>query len=530
MADTPRTPSTPGSWAMDVFKVQDRELAEFKQPLPSSKAKPKILTEERYIEEMSKIIQRDFYPDLERLRAQNDYLDAESRRDFIQMAEIRARYSLGRSSGSGNRRNSRNSGKLHGFPVAKSVNKFIFYIAAMSPATFETPLSAGNPSATPLSNTPHSSSSRRSVGSQSVAEGGCLDVIGNKMSLDNFLQKYTSEDNQSFQEIIETAEIKLRQKYAVLYNHEKLCTEQLQRALMLPSIEQQFETPDPLRKIETWKYTNRNSVMYVPDGVEISEQENVKQKHKPSIRHDATRLPATCEMETQVCEPDPKPNVNANTNGNVNGNVNVNVNGNGNATGEQSGTNTPRIRGFNLMSSPSPRPGKAFSPIMTWGEIDGTPFRLDGGDTPLRNMPGPSFHISENSRRENIAIALAEKVSEKMRNQKQQALNTARRNIGSPFVRSSMERLASMSPAARRLATGKLGLRNTPLLTPSPAVTVKRKITPSLVRAIPPINNSKQTPAKADPNTATPIDTGSTLTDDLLKIPAKKRSAAADFF
>lgn len=517
MSDTPKTPSTPGSRAMEVAKVQDRELAQFKMPLPNNtdgrKHKPKILTEERYIEEMSKIIQRDFFPDLERLRAQNDYLDAESRRDFLQMAEIRARYSLGRGSGASSRRNSRNNGKLLRICVTMILNKLLYFITAMSPATFETPLSTANAGATPLLNTPKSTtSSQKSSVSQSTAEGGHREAILRKMSLDSFLHNYTSEDNQSFQEIIETAEMKLRQKYSVLYNHEQLSTDQLQRALLLPGIEEQFDTPDPLRKIETWKYTNKNSVMYVPDGVEMTEQENVKhQERKLTIQHDATRLPSTCQLEGQTNPPD--------------------ANADKNPTSEESSTNTPRIRGFDLLRSPSPRPGKAFSPIMTWGEIDGTPFRLDGGDTPLRNMPGPSFHINENSRRENIAIALAEKVSEKMRNQKQQALNTARRNIGSPFVRSNMERLASMSPAARRLATGKLGLRSThtPLLTPSPA-TRKRK-TPSVVRTMPSTVNSKQIPAKSTPTGAvTPIDTGSTLTDDLLKIPEKRRSAAADFF
>jgi len=45
------------------------------------------------LQELGKIIQRDFFPDLEKLKAQNDYLDALQNNDVIKIRELYSKYS-----------------------------------------------------------------------------------------------------------------------------------------------------------------------------------------------------------------------------------------------------------------------------------------------------------------------------------------------------------------------------------------------------------------------------------------------------
>lgn len=72
------------------------------------------------------------------------------------------------------------------------------------------------------------------------------------------------------------------------------------------------------------------------------------------------------------------------------------------------------------------------SPLMTWGQIEGTPFKLDGSDTPI--LPGPAqggFKMPEPPKRERIAHALADKVSERYRDRKRKALQAAKQQLNS---------------------------------------------------------------------------------------------------
>lgn len=63
------------------------------------------------------------------------------------------------------------------------------------------------------------------------------------------------------------------------------------------------------------------------------------------------------------------------------------------------------------------------SPLMTWGTIEGTPFRLE---TDVIPTTGPSFKMPKISRREQVAMKLAEKAAKANKERKKAAMLAAR--------------------------------------------------------------------------------------------------------
>ncbi|CAG9770880.1 unnamed protein product [Ceutorhynchus assimilis] len=476
---------TPGRMALEVNEAH-KDLV-FKKPSETARKrkKVKVLDEETYFEDIANIIQRDFFPDLEKIKAQNEYLGAMERNDTVRLRELYMKYS-GRK------------------PPTERMP---------SPATFETPTNIHQPQ-DDLLNLNKNATSNDNNNEQTT---NCK-----KLTLDQYLNSHTSEDNESFEEILDAHEQKHREKYKYLYGVEDSSEENQQKMLALPSVEQQAALPEKPFNLDLWGYKNRNSLMYNPDGVALTKEQELKiLQNKQEISHDNTRLIINPFNEFQN-----KETINElakNQAKILDGKIGVDGK-------EMLKPETPKIGGFSLVRTPSPSPSVLGTPLMTWGEIEGTPFRLDGSDTPLPRSQGPSFKMSEPPRREQIALALAEKVGEKNRDQKKRALDAQRKQFSTPSPRpytSSIDRLATMSPAARKLATTHMRIPSSRLLTPSPSPYRTPKLT-----------SKTPTPKRTPKRVSTPkIDLGikkvggkEVSTDDLLKINLPSRKKASDFF
>lgn len=84
---------------------------------------------------------------------------------------------------------------------------------------------------------------------------------------------------------------------------------------------------------------------------------------------------------------------------------------------------TPLIRSLECEEMLLSYSGVDASPLMTWGTIEGTPFRLE---TDVIPTTGPSFKMPKISRREQVAMKLAEKAAKANKERKKAAMLAAR--------------------------------------------------------------------------------------------------------
>ena len=230
------TPRTGNSYELGVFKLP---------PDPdklNKRRRTKVLSEDEYVEKVGNIIERDFYPELEKLKAQTEYIDAADRQDSATMRRLEERYSSHRPT-----------------PSENTMQRL------QSPATFETPqevhrdaedkdtneMAGGAVSPTPSWQSMKLNSSLTdedvtaipaspSIASSSSQTKKCHK--SDKMGLDKFLAVHTSEDNESFTELMEESREEFKRTHEWMFKKdEQLSIESKKAQLALPSPEDQAD-------------------------------------------------------------------------------------------------------------------------------------------------------------------------------------------------------------------------------------------------------------------------------------------------
>ena len=118
------------------------------------------------------------------------------------------------------------------------------------------------------------------------------DVDTPELRLDQFLNRYESEDDASFAEILTKNSEIHRQKYAWLHKQEEQARLCAAEKLAIKSSSDSEESGSRQAGVDSWTYTAKNSLMYIPDGVESSAVESIEKSNTTrKIRHCNTRLP-----------------------------------------------------------------------------------------------------------------------------------------------------------------------------------------------------------------------------------------------
>ncbi|XP_037679565.1 splicing factor ESS-2 homolog isoform X1 [Choloepus didactylus] len=545
--------------------------------------KQRVLDEEEYIEGLQTVIQRDFFPDVEKLQAQKEYLEAEENGDLERMRQIAIKFGSA-------------LGKMSREPPPPYV----------TPATFETP---------EVHTGPGTGGIKPRGRGRGLEEGDAGEEEGKEPlpSLDVFLSRYTSEDNASFQEVMEVAKEKSRARHAWLYQAEEEFEKRQKDNLMLPSAEHQA-IESSQAGVETWKYKAKNSLMYYPEGewapprgeacaavgggvcsglwlsgprpprsrsasggggwlrVRSARERGPPQLARaPWLRRLSSPMPRLAWGDSaegkgvaplpQAAAPrrplpplpappgvpdeeqlfrKPRQVVHGNTRflrdpfsqalsrSQLQQAAALNAQHKQGKVGpdgkELIPQEAPRVGGFGFVATPSPAPGVNESPLMTWGEVENTPLRVEGSETPyVDRTPGPAFKILEPGRRERLGLKMANEAAAKNRAKKQEALRRVTENLASLTPKGLSP---AMSPALQRLVSRTASKYTDRALrasyTPSPSRPTHLKTPaggPQTPTGTPAPGSATRTPLSQDP---------ASITDNLLQLPARRK--ASDFF
>ncbi|KAK2749857.1 hypothetical protein FQN57_005272 [Myotisia sp. PD_48] len=188
----------------------DTQLMPPPPPCKRIKRPPKTLEEDDYDEALSHIIARDFFPGLQEAQAQQDFLAALESNDKTWRTTAGRR--MEQLMTPGPRR------KYYGTDLR---SRDRMDRSGSTPRSLETP--RGWKGDTPASNGLSTPSSVVTSSTTAFNDAKARELSNIKeMGLGSFQAKYTSEDNESFNKMLDKQNIKKREKYAWLWNGNKI--------------------------------------------------------------------------------------------------------------------------------------------------------------------------------------------------------------------------------------------------------------------------------------------------------------------
>ncbi|KAH8434692.1 splicing factor ESS-2 family protein [Aspergillus melleus] len=362
-----------------------------------------VLDEDVYTRALSDIIARDYFPGLVEAQAKQEYLEAldSKDKDWITASKQKLADLM------------LTPGRARGRPGKSVAN---------------TPIHPGHPGDTPMGwggDTPMSVSSVSSANTPQLPAQDTAPDVSNLGLLD-FQAKFTSEDNESFNKLLDKQNIKRREKYGWIWSGNKISTARqiAHRKRETKRIEAQGGIPDKDKQVaiktdldarpakpDTWDAGPENSLMFMPSSVEDS-YETIQQKAEASSRagpkrvvYQNTRLPDedAHAAASESRAPPPSPAISAIKDA-IAGRPRPTESEAGYAGGE-----TPRVNGYAFVDEDEPTPEDTTSERGALEDL-----RLLGSSDA---NPNP-FQIRENRKREDLHHRMVDRVARTKRSEK----------------------------------------------------------------------------------------------------------------
>lgn len=428
-----------------IIKRREDDLALMPPPPVKRIKRPNdILDEDKYTEALSDIIARDYFPGLRETKAQEEYLTAldsknlewirEAQRNLWQATngetEVKKRKKL--------KRETRDTRYDTPRPYRQAVDTPRGQTCADTPTTI-----AGT-----------------NVGNDEDEETTKQDIDTSSLSLSTYQAKYTSEDNASFNTLLDKQNDKRRRKHAHLWTADQkvLSTRLLahraqQQALLQDKADYESANGKELIPLTTgsndirsakpaaWKITNpANTFMFAPSTsadeqglVTIQDQKEALSKAGPKrIVHENTRFPPSGPRWEADNEDDA---TSIHTSFIARRNARNDA---GSDVGTITGAETPRVNGYAFVDEDEEPPAPAIKPEPSYRDLLAG---QTGDDT-----PNP-FKLKETRSREDLHRRLVERDAEKKR-AKQKETTKGGREVGNmtPAARRMLERLGGRTP------------------------------------------------------------------------------------